>query len=603
MTLYDENGQKIKLIDNDEGSYETVELLVPYLILHSKISGEITHVDQNTVYIQPADCAQNIDYLLQSAFDYYDSFSLNEPFVPTEGCVYAVKGSDSNWYRARVASLDDKQATVNYIDYGNSEQVNFDDIRDLVDEFAQIPILCVPIIVKDATEDLVGQFINIILTFTENGIEGTIEVLKETEVVPEAEEVPQMIETSGTKVVLSHTDTPSDFYLQLAESIQTIEQLQARLQDQIPEMVDMENPVTGVLCAAQYSLDQQWYRAQVLDGDTDITTVRFVDYGNTDVLDNHTTRVKTLPPDLLALEVHATRCRLEIKPVDEEWSTQATERFEQLASVENLTAQFISQDEKTNYVELFSDGINVREVLIQENLALPDEIISELSSSVGFVSHLNSPSEFWIQLENCVDDLEWVAEQLSGAESFPPLEDLAPGLLCAALFADDQMWYRARILSNTVAGIEVLFIDYGNSCMTESLKELPEELVILPPLAQKCSLQKPEGLTVWGPEMVRKFSEISADGQTTFNVKKLGTGETASVVLLLDGIDVTTLIVPQTEEVQVKSFDGFDEIVLVKNGAELEKKFKLEPIQDVAWSEDSVEKFADMNNEGRFFSC
>ncbi|XP_008191203.2 maternal protein tudor isoform X2 [Tribolium castaneum] len=614
VTLYDENGAKIKLINNDEGAYESVELLCPYLILSSQISGEIAHIEQTTVYLQPADCAENIQYFLNSAFEYYESFTPEEPLTPTEGFVYAVKSPDTNWYRGRVVSLDDnKQVTVNYIDYGNSEQVNFDALRELTAEFMTIPILCVPIAIKGVTEELIGEFVSINLTFTETGLEGTLQE-KEVTVVPtegkqieqiatDVTEKPNLEEvaqtTCGTQVVLSHTDSPSDFYLQLAESIEGIEELQARLQELAPEMTDIENPVIGVLCAAPYSVDQQWYRAQVLDADSDITTVRFVDYGNTDVLDNHTTRVKTLPTDLLSLEVHATRCRLKIKPIDEEWTSVASERFEQLASVENLTAQFISQDEKTNYVELYSDGTNVREILIAENLALPDEVVPEASSTVGFVSHLNSPSEFWIQFENCVEGLEWVAEQLSGAENFPELEDLAPGVLCAALFPDDQMWYRARILSNTVAGIEVLFVDYGNSCTSCSLRDLPEDLVMLPPLAQKCSLQKPEGLTVWGPEMVRKFVEIAADGQTTFHVNKLSTGETASVVLLLDGVDVTTLIVPQTEEVSVKSFEGLDEIVLVKKGGEeMQTKFKLEPLPDGVWSEDSVKKFAEMNNNG-----
>lgn len=63
----------------------------------------------------------------------------------------------------------------------------------------------------------------------------------------------------------------------------------------------LENPAAGVLCAAPYSVDQQWYRAQVLDADDDITTVRFIDFGNTDVIDNNTTQIKTLPQNLLTL--------------------------------------------------------------------------------------------------------------------------------------------------------------------------------------------------------------------------------------------------------------------------------------------------------------
>ncbi|XP_063903150.1 maternal protein tudor isoform X3 [Zophobas morio] len=611
VTVYDENGVKIKLVNNDEGAYESVELLCPYLILYSSTSGEITYIEDTTVYIQPSDCAETIEYLLNRSFEFYENTPIEEPVTPVENYLYAVKGSDTNWYRGRVTKIEETKVTVTYVDYGNSEEVEVDALRELALEFMQLPIMCIGVTIQNPTEDLIGKVVFVNLTFTESGLEGAIQE-EETPILPVEEPQesviePQTIEAveptvqtsapSGTQVILSHADSPSDFYLQLAESLDVIEQLQASLQEQMPEMPDMENSVVGVLCAAPYSLDQLWYRAQVLDADADITTVRFVDYGNTDVLENDKTHVKTLPPHLLSLEVHATRCRLKIKPIDEEWTSTASERFDQLCNVETLTAQFLSQDEKTNYVELFSNGINIREVLIEENLALADEILTE-TSSVGFVSHLNSPSEFWIQLENCVDELEWVAEQLSGAENFSELEDLAPGALCAALFPDDQMWYRARILSNTVAGIEVLFVDYGNSCTSCSLRELPEELVIIPPLAQKCSLQKPENLTNWGPEMVRKFSEISADGQTTFNVKKLSTGETAVVELLLDGVDVTTLLLPKTEDVRVKSFEGLDEMILIKGEEQLQTKYKLESLPDVTWGEESIKKFEEITDNG-----
>jgi hypothetical protein len=615
VTLYDETGSKIKLINKDEEAYESVDLICPHLIMYSSLSGEVTHVENNIVYIQPSTCAEMIEYLLSTIYEYYENSSVENPLVPVEGYVYATKGSDANWYRGRVTSSEDDKVTVNYLDYGNSEQVELNALRELTTQFMEIPIVCVAVTVKDSTCELIGKFVDVNLIFTENGLEGTIETIHSSEVQEEVQNV-EVVETDtnevvetpsetpkscGTQVVLSHADSPSDFYLQLAESIAAIEQLQTSLQEQIAEMVDMENPVVGVLCTAPYSLDQQWYRAQVLDADADITTVRFVDYGNTDVLDNQTTVVKTLPPSLLSLEVYATRCRLKIKPIDEEWTSAASERFEQLCNAESLTAQFVNQDEKTNYVELYSGGVNVREVLIEENLALPDQVVPK-SNSVGFVSHLNSPSEFWVQLENCVEELEWVAEQLSGSESFSELEDLAPGALCAALFPDDQMWYRARILSNTVAGIEVVFIDYGNSCTICSLRELPEDLVMLPPLAQKCSLQKPGNLTTWGPEMVRKFSEISADGQTTFDIKKLSTGETALVELLVDGVDVTTLIIPKTEDVRVKNFEGLDSMVLLKENEELQGKYKLESLPDITWNEDSLKKFAELNDEGELLT-
>lgn len=148
------------------------------------------------------------------------------------------------------------------------------------------------------------------------------------------EQEPQSL---GIPVILTHFDSPSEFYLQLSEAVEIVQKLQDDLQAAIPELADLENPSAGVLCAAPYSVDQLWYRAQVLDADADITTVRFVDYGNTDVLENGVTSVKTLTPELLMLEQHARRCSLNVKPVDEEWLPNASHRFEELTTNATLT--------------------------------------------------------------------------------------------------------------------------------------------------------------------------------------------------------------------------------------------------------------------------
>lgn len=149
---------------------------------------------------------------------------------------------------------------------------------------------------------------------------------------------PQRDQT-GVLVTLTHFDTPTEFYLQLSEAVKSVEKLQMELQTAVPNLPDLENPSTGVLCAAPYSLDQMWYRAQVLDADADITTVRFVDYGNTDVLENAVTAVKTLPPELLTLDQHARRCSLNVRPFEEEWSPIALQKFEELTTEATLTVR------------------------------------------------------------------------------------------------------------------------------------------------------------------------------------------------------------------------------------------------------------------------
>lgn len=43
--------------------------------------------------------------------------------------------------------------------------------------------------------------------------------------------------------------------------------------------------------------------------------------------------------------------------------------FETLSNAGTLTAEFYEQDEKCTYVDLYTDGINIREALIRENFA------------------------------------------------------------------------------------------------------------------------------------------------------------------------------------------------------------------------------------------
>lgn len=269
-----------------------------------------------------------------------------------------------------------------------------------------------------------------------------------------------------------------------------------------------------------------------------------------------------------------------------------------------MQAEILSQDEKTTYIELYGNGQNIADILINEHLAVKLTTAPEPLTTTGFVSHLNSPSEFWIQLESSVADLEWIADQLSTlADTFPELEDLTPGSLCAAVFPEDENWYRARILSNTVAGLEVLFIDYGNSCTCTCMRALPEELALMPAMAQKCSLQKPPEVEQWTPQAGEKFRDLAADGVTIFQVKKLTTGETAVVDLLLDGQSVGYLLLPKTVDCFVTQVESVESFHIRKHDdvEEVNTVCKLEPLVGVQWNEESNRIFCDLNQDGEWF--
>lgn len=150
VTLYNQSGEKIKLIDQDEDAFPNVELLCPYTLLYSNLTGDIIHVENNILYIQPTDGVKSVEYLLNSTYEYYENFVQEIPIKPVEGFIYVVKGSDGNWYRARVISIAEQTVNVNYIDYGNCEDVDISLLREMTAELFEVPIMAVSVSKKNS---------------------------------------------------------------------------------------------------------------------------------------------------------------------------------------------------------------------------------------------------------------------------------------------------------------------------------------------------------------------------------------------------------------------------------------------------------------------
>lgn len=351
VTVYDTQGYKIAVVEPDEGAFDELDPLCPLPVFYSIFYGWVTHVTPQSIYVQPTGFADTIAQLLEQLFQHYQKTILEIPIIPEVDVVYAVLSPDGNWYRARTVSVEEEMATFLYVDYGNIEQIAITNVRELDVSFLELHMLALEVNLGEAKEGLLEKEVTLQLEYNEGWcgkiIEAevpaetggivTTDTTEQLEEVPGIAQEPQSLEQSGVSVILTHFDSPSEFYLQLSQASESVGKLQADLQQAVPELPNLDNPSAGVLCAAPYSLDQQWYRAQVLDADADITTVRFVDYGNTDVLENSVTAVKTLPPELLTLEQHARRCSLNVIPFEEEWSPAALKRFEELTAESELT--------------------------------------------------------------------------------------------------------------------------------------------------------------------------------------------------------------------------------------------------------------------------
>lgn len=123
---------------------------------------------------------------------------------------------------------------------------------------------------------------------------------------------------------------------------------------------------------------------------------------------------------------------------------------------------------------------------------------------------------------------------------------------------------------------------------------------MMPPMALKSSLQKPSGMEQWSPMAMDKFKEISADGATIFHVKKLSTGETSVVELIVDGEDVSAMLMPKTLECTITKFESLDSFYIAKKGEQepLETSFGLEGLPGLHWNQESEKNFEEMIDSG-----
>ncbi|XP_014611434.1 PREDICTED: maternal protein tudor isoform X1 [Polistes canadensis] len=573
VKLYDLMGNKIK---NEKDLDEKINPILPMPILNQTYKVIVSYADHSgSIWLQRNVDAEKDVQLGATLKQHYANFE--KVSKPEINMLYAVKSQDGYWNRAKVIKLADKSVYVNLIDYGNSQEVNIESLMELDPQFyapyqlainasltvtlngtsfEQINILqeqlsnrCLTanffninkkwvVELFDNEEKISDRFrsMNLVKSLAENELENT-----------------QLIINQKYNVIVSHIDSPSQFWIQLTDEAEILKQKQAELQTYIVACPLLNGILEeGSLCAAVYSIDNMWYRAEVLDADEDIVMVRFIDYGKTDVIDNKSDKIRALTDHLKSIKRFSTKSRLDIIPVDsEDWSEATCDRFNNLVMTADSLEALIIADSIPKRVELFVNDKSISEMLVEEHHAvriyaeqdLIDEIVElELDPHSAFVSHIDSPSEFWVQEEKSIADLEVMSDRFMVADMFPKVDEITENLLCVAKYPEDEQWYRARVISHNNGETEVLYIDYGNSAVSTEIRAIPEDLVKIPPLSRRCCLALPEDIKEWSDEACQEFIKLAADGATIFLLDVLKEQETSLVKLTLDDIDVADLL-------------------------------------------------------------
>ena len=109
---------------------------------------------------------------------------------------------------------------------------------------------------------------------------------------------------------------------------------------------------SGQSCAAKFSLDNLWYRAVILEILQNGFRVRYMDFGNSEVVPGNS--IGPLPQHLQSFAPLSLRCSLAgvTKPKGKEWTAEAVSHFKSLVSNKTFLCRIVYQHDVMNIVEL-----------------------------------------------------------------------------------------------------------------------------------------------------------------------------------------------------------------------------------------------------------
>ena len=538
----------------------------------------------------------------------YDSCSPNVSSVSAGQVLCAKYSQDERWYRAKVIGMQGGAIQVHFVDYGDEETVALSNVRRLTAEYTKLPIqsvMCELSGIKPAQgqwseqanikfEELTldkplvacmvekrpnGSYMVELVDTAQHGQPAINEQLVRGRFAMGADPEPTLnsrrSSTSSTssqrgdatykrlhlpagksvEVAMAHVNSPQLFFCHLVESVEQLEVMMTQLDQQYTALKESDLQLlharVGTICAAQYSEDNSWYRAEVTAAEKGKYKVKFVDYGNGEWLTAN--KLKILSRDYLELPAQAVECSLSgVTARNGDWTEKAISEFEDTTFNKTLMAQVMSVTGLLHTIKLTDvdcGSVDVAQLLVKTGQAVaengmapsagrptPGKLPSwgsmveqehktqlrpaDVTSGQrlkGFVAWMESPLDFHFHQESVLGTLETLQQQLNGAyNKLRPDEDSLPGpsvgAFCAALFTDDGSWYRAAIKAIKGERAMVMFVDYGNKQVTPlaKLKMLKADFARDAIHAIHCSMagvtEPPNGS--WSPQVVNYFKRI-----------------------------------------------------------------------------------------------
>nr|XP_020474573.1 RING finger protein 17 isoform X3 [Monopterus albus] len=374
---------------------------------------------------------------------------------------------------------------------------------------------------------------------------------------------------------VSHINTPADFYIDLVDNMESF-LLSSKLQAcySLTSVIGDDDlniycPVIGQACVARYD-DGLWQRAQVLGhpGDRKVE-VLYVDLGSKEILP--VSDLRKIKDEFFALPSKAIPCCLSgVIPLDgQTWSDACMNRFISLARQNVVTVKATGRVPKTERlpVALFCSSLDgtvssIAELLVSEGLACFKEgckpehahplgfepaiwdppltlssepelvdiqpdlwLPSQLKDLKVRVSHVNSPSSFYVQLTQYDSQLKRMCELVKECALKEPKDVVwKADMYCAAHI--NGVWERGQISSDVTSSsiVEVKRCDYGNTVNVHVSNLRPLLSSLMGSLALECTLtdiSPTGGKSTWTATACDLFSYYLTGASAVMTVKEV----------------------------------------------------------------------------------
>uniref|UniRef100_A0A8B9QG81 Tudor domain containing 1 n=1 Tax=Apteryx owenii TaxID=8824 RepID=A0A8B9QG81_APTOW len=384
------------------------------------------------------------------------------------------------------------------------------------------------------------------------------------------------------KGIVTEFRNPSEFYVQISspEVLDRINKISVKLQDCYANTVIQEEyiPIKGEVCVAKYSLDQTWNRALVKAVDIlqKKAQIFYIDYGNEENIS--LSRIKALHKDIERFPPCAIKCSLaNYDPTQEGWNE----------GIISFSPQFLGKHCSVTVVDILQEEMMLSfavDVVLPDSGKCLDEALLEVRSDLtpksnatgtdpprgskeeipedkeplhtadsvakcvsvgigdafsGVVSHVQTPENFFCQQMHNGHRLAELQVSLGEyCDKIPSIPDFRPavGNVCCAQFTEDNLWYRAAVLTYTSEDtVLVGYIDYGNFEVLRltRLRPMIQRLMDFPVQAIRCTLAGVKPLMgAWTSEAISLMKQLVQDKVLT--VKVVDKKSNSSVVELID---------------------------------------------------------------------